>query len=353
MNSTSRYVDFALCREMLETPDVVRRFVLPTDARCASDRILLTGEGSSRIFPAKRAIAHARRNGWPIRVETEAALQAAEYDLSGYHVYVASNSGKTAEGVHLIRALRAVAAAAGATAARGVARITGVVANAGTPIATEADGAVILGCGPEDAVAASKSVVEQALVYDALLREAAGDEPVDVDTLAAAVEAALTAPIDPAIVQRVAAAPTIYFAGWNDGAAEELTLKTNEITRKRASFLEGTYALHGIEEVMNADEAVVLIEPYPELEERFDRVLRAGVGLEVVAIASRQTRFPTIVIPAAGREAGVAASSWDTAPYAQLAAGWNLLVELGLALGVNMDKTERARKVGNEFTPAG
>ncbi|TVQ96896.1 MAG: sugar isomerase, partial [Spirochaetaceae bacterium] len=39
--------------------------------------------------------------------------------------------------------------------------------------------------------------------------------------------------------------------------------------------------------------------------------------------------------------------------YAQLAAGWNLLVELGLALGVNMDKTERARKVGNEFTPAG
>ncbi len=341
MNHTSRYSTFALCREMLETPDVVRRFVLPPEARCASDRVLLTGEGSSRIFPAKRAITHARRNGWPLRVETEAATQAAEYDLSGYHVYVASNSGKTAEGVHLIRTLRAAAAKA---EAQSVARITGVVANGGTPIAAEADSALILGCGTEDAVAATKSVVEQALVYDAALREAAGDAPPHLQTLAAAMEAALSVSIDPAIVSRLAAAPTIYFAGRNDGVAEELTLKTNEITRKRASFLEGTYALHGIEEVMNANEAVVLIDPYKDLEERFDRVLRAGVGLEVVAIASRQTRFPTIVIPAAVPE---------IAPYAQLAAGWNLLVELGLALGVNMDKTERARKVGNEFTPAG
>ena len=34
----------------------------------------------------------------------------------------------------------------------------------------------------------------------------------------------------------------------------------------------------------------------------------------------------------------------------QLAAGWNLLVEAGLKLGINIDKPERARKVGNEFT---
>jgi glucosamine--fructose-6-phosphate aminotransferase (isomerizing) len=30
----------------------------------------------------------------------------------------------------------------------------------------------------------------------------------------------------------IANAGTIYFAGRNDGVAEELTLKTNEITRK-------------------------------------------------------------------------------------------------------------------------
>ena len=32
-----------------------------------------------------------------------------------------------------------------------------------------------------------------------------------------------------------------------------------------------------------------------------------------------------------------------------MAAGWNLLVEVGMQLGINLDKPQRARKVGNEF----
>ncbi|MFT5328835.1 MAG: glucosamine--fructose-6-phosphate aminotransferase (isomerizing), partial [Planctomycetaceae bacterium] len=28
---------------------------------------------------------------------------------------------------------------------------------------------------------------------------------------------------------------------------------------------------------------------------------------------------------------------------------WNVLVEVGIALGIDLDKPERARKVGNEF----
>jgi glucosamine--fructose-6-phosphate aminotransferase (isomerizing) len=32
-----------------------------------------------------------------------------------------------------------------------------------------------------------------------------------------------------------------------------------------------------------------------------------------------------------------------------MAAGWNVLVEAGLALGVDLDKPQRARKVGNAF----
>jgi glucosamine--fructose-6-phosphate aminotransferase (isomerizing) len=35
--------------------------------------------------------------------------------------------------------------------------------------------------------------------------------------------------------------------------------------------------------------------------------------------------------------------------YIQLAAGWNILVETGLAIGINIDKPVRARKVGNEY----
>ena len=35
--------------------------------------------------------------------------------------------------------------------------------------------------------------------------------------------------------------------------------------------------------------------------------------------------------------------------YVELAAGWNILVETGIKLGIDLDKPERARKVGNEY----
>jgi glucosamine--fructose-6-phosphate aminotransferase (isomerizing) len=35
--------------------------------------------------------------------------------------------------------------------------------------------------------------------------------------------------------------------------------------------------------------------------------------------------------------------------YLELAAGWNLLVEVGVQTGIDLDKPVRARKVGNEF----
>jgi glucosamine--fructose-6-phosphate aminotransferase (isomerizing) len=98
--------------------------------------------------------------------------------------------------------------------------------------------------------------------------------------------------------------------------------------------------VHGIEEIMQADDVVVWIDPYEESEQKFHDVLVKGVGLTVIAISSRPTMFPTVTIPDAG----------DLAGFVQLAAGWNLLVEAGMALGIDVDKPQRARKVGNEFT---
>ncbi|MFW5693684.1 MAG: SIS domain-containing protein [Alkalispirochaeta sp.] len=330
MNESPRYNQFALCREMLETASVVSRFDRSAVAEHlpVSTRVMLTGEGSSRIFPAKRLMSHALREGWSQHFVTEGASQAREYDLREFHVYVASNSGKTAEGVALLHE---------ATAAR----TTGVVAHGGTPIATGSDSAFVLGCGAEDAVAATKSVVEQALFYDELFREANGAAPVECARLGEAMDHVLQQSIPQEIIDAAVAAPVVYFAGRNDGVAEELTLKTNEITRKRSDFLEGTYAVHGIEEVMRSDELVILVDPFPHQEEKFREVLQEGVGMTVVAIAPRETAFPTIRIPAEAEAMG---------PYLQLAAGWNMLVEIGIAAGIDIDKPDRARKVGNEFT---
>ncbi len=317
---------------MLETPALIARFAGDrlADIAPASDMIFLSGEGSSRIFPAKRAISQGLMAGSPLQVITEGATQAREYDLTGYHVYIASNSGRTAEAVHLIRHLQQLGTAAG---------ITGIAANPGTPVVTEAETHYVLTCGPEEAVAATKSVMEQALVYETVLRQSTGADPLNTTALAERVERVLTQPVSAEITAALAKAPRIFFAGRNDGAAEELALKTNEITRQASAFLEGTFAVHGIEEVMTPEDVVVLVEPFADQVVTFDRVLRQGVGLTVIAISAEQTPFPTLSIP----------KGEDGAPYVHLAAGWNLLVEVGLARGIDLDRPVRARKIGNQI----
>lgn len=331
-----KYNRYALIREMLETPSVIAGFdqkapIRFCDAIKSSKGLFLTGEGSSRIFPAKRAIYERMRKRYQVPVITEGATQAMEYDLTDYTVFAASNSGQTKEVVRLLTQLRA----------GGHKRLFGLTANKETKLEQLSDATHVLNCGKEDAVAATKSVVEQALFYDALQHLLEKVTLDSLDNAAGAFEKALTLNIDPEITRRIASAPVIWFAGRNNGVAEELALKTNEITRKRSGYLEGTYAVHGIEEVMNPEEVLIWVNPFTEEEEKFAEALEKGVGLKVIAISPRPTRFSTIIIPESG----------SFSPYTELAAGWNLLVETGLALNINLDKPTRARKVGNEYKP--
>lgn len=334
MNSNDeKYTRFALCREMLETADVMRHFNPAAAAPLAAlvsntNKILLTGEGSSRLFPAKRAIASALRNSGSIVPVTEGATQALEYDLSSWGVLGTSNSGRTRELVRLFKALKA----------KGYTRLGGVSAFSDTPLAEVSNAMLVLGCGTEVAVAATKSVVEQAMVWQALFSTLDGRTFPDTADGADAVAQALEVEVPEAFSNAMAKARTIFFAGRNDGVAEELTLKTNEIVRKPSDYLEGTYAAHGIEEIMHESDVVILVDPFPEEEAKFKECLVDGVGATVIAIADRDTLFPTLKVPSIG--------VWKE--YVLLAAGWNLLVEAGIAAGIDLDKTVRARKVGNE-----
>jgi glucosamine--fructose-6-phosphate aminotransferase (isomerizing) len=330
------YSQFALVADMLAAADVIRSFdprvVEPiVEPIRAAGKLLLTGEGSSRLLPAKNAIAHNRRRGWPLILHTEAGRQAQEYALADWAVLAMSNSGRTAEVIRLFTALQDA----------GHARRFSLAAQPQSTLESLANRGFVLACGKEGAVAATKSVVEQALFCRALIESVAGQSTLaaKLPGLADSVLQALTMTIDPALAAKLGAAGTIYFAGRNDGVAEELTLKTNEITRKPSDYLEGTYAVHGIEEIMRTGDVVIWIDPYPESEQKFYDVLVKGVGLTVIAISSRPTMFPTIQIPDAGSLSG----------FVQLAAGWNLLVEIGVRLGIDLDKPQRARKVGNEF----
>jgi glutamine---fructose-6-phosphate transaminase (isomerizing) len=331
----ARYSQYALVREMLDTVAVAKNFDVAQTTAVAADvkaagRLMLTGEGSSRIFPAKNAIRKALMWGLDLRIATDGSRQAAQYDLAKFAVFLASNSGRTKEVVLLAKKL----------AAEKNARRFGLTANEGTLLAAEVTKTWVLKCGWEQACAATKSVVEQALFYQSIVSHvAARDMREPLAGLDQKIDRVLTMPIDKAILDRACDASTIYFAGYNDGVAEELTLKTNEITRKKSDYLEGSYAVHGIEEVMDAKDVVFVVDPIEGEIEKFQEVLVKGVGLTVVAIADRDTPLPTIRVPAAG----------ELTPYLYLCAGWNLLVEIGLRMNINLDKPQRARKVGNEY----
>ncbi len=329
----SRYEQYALVNEMMDSVRVIRELnieaITELSKRITYSKILFTGEGSSRIFPSKKVRYDALRFAYPEHLESEGATQALEYDLGSVAVIAASNSGKTKEVVRLLRSLRS----------GGHECIGGVTALENSPVEEAAHFTYHLLSGKETAVAATKTVVEQALFYDIMFRVRNRRMLPDLDVLADSFERALTLEIPQEIVEKAKRARTLYWAGRNDGVAEELTLKTNEIVRRPSDFLEGTYAVHGIEEIMDSDDLVVVVQPFEEEVEKFREVLVDGVGLKVVSIGSRETDLPTILIPEGG----------EFAPYVELAAGWNLLVEIGTALEINLDKAERARKIGNEF----
>lgn len=320
---------YALIDEMLETPGILRRFDSTQTQDWAAaiknkKRLLLTGEGSSRIFPAKNTIDRARHQNTDWHIFSEGARQAAEYTLNDCIVVGSSNSGRTRELVSLFENLKQ----------ENIPRYS-ITAAAGSPVTVLSDDSRILSCGAEKAVAATKSVIEQALLLQSLLN---GAEWQHQDQAADDCAAILSAQLPPEIVDAVASAPLLYFCGRNNGVGEELVLKTNEITRKKSAFLEGTYALHGIEEVMQRDETIILIEPFKEEIEKYRDILSVKAGLRIIAVSSFGTPFPTIKIPALG--------GFDA--YLQMMAGWNILVAAGLANGVNLDKPLHARKVGNE-----
>ncbi|MBI9102168.1 MAG: sugar isomerase [Spirochaetales bacterium] len=329
-----KYTKYALCREMLETVDIFKSynpeaafdFVKLIDK---SRPILFTGEGSSRIFPAKRAIYEANISGRPGRFFTEGSTQAMEYDLSECSVFGASNSGQTNEVIQLFNKLKGENHKA----------LFGLTAGKSTPLESLSRKTEVLSCGGEEAVAATKSVAEQALFYQTIMASLENTPLEGLETAGEMIKEVLTAKIDPAIIEAIAGAETICFSGRNNGVAEELTLKTNEITRKKSSFLEGTYAVHGIEEVLTDKDVLIIVDPFQKEEEKFRKCLVEGVGMKVFSISSKRTIFPSFNIPDGGLFRN----------YVELAAGWNLLVETGLALGINLDKPARARKVGNEY----
>ena len=331
----NNYAQYHLVQEMMDTVQTVEKFDAHSadfvaESVCRTGAVMFAGEGSSRIMPAKNARRKALQLGLKVNFQNEGSRQAMEYDLSGYTVLLDSNSGRTKEVLALATLLKQ----------QGHTEAYSLSANPDTPLEKACVKGHVLCCGWEQAVAATKSVVEQALFCESVVWNLAGkDMSAALKALPAKLSEALTMSIPSEVTEWAKGAHTIYFAGMNDGVAEELTLKTNEITRRKSDFLEGTYAVHGIEEVMQQGDIVFVVNPIKAEIDKFKSVFN-GAGVHVVAIDTAPTPFErTIVVPDAG----------ELQAYVNLCAGWNVLVEIAMSDSINLDKPQRARKVGNEM----
>lgn len=290
-------------------------------------RFLFTGEGSSRIFPAKNAISRALSFGLNKYFFSWGCYDAISMNLDNTLVFGASNSGRTRELIFLFKELK-----------RRKIPTVGLTIDPVSPLIKFSDFSYILSCGFEKAVAATKSVVNEALFFDSFIYHLSkNDFNSFLKTLYKTAGVILKKKIEKNIIETASIAKTIYFIGPDNGVGEELALKAIEITRKQAFFFEGTRVFHGIEEILKPKDLIILIRPFKNEEKNYLRLLNTGV--KIIAINDKKIGFPTILIP----------PNHDIKSYVELFIGWKLLVEVGLKLGINIDKPRRVKKVGNPF----
>jgi glutamine---fructose-6-phosphate transaminase (isomerizing) len=329
-----KYSGYHLISEMYETADYIRGFKNEAltgfiNGSFGNLPLMLTGEGSSRIFPGKNAVHRRLTLSKGPLVMTESSTDLAGKDLNSFVLIGASNSGKTREVVNLFRVMKN----------SGHKNLFGLTCNPDSLLEKLTKYTILIETGPEKAVAATKSVVAQALIYDALLVNWYNNLSLYTEELSGHFENTLSSSIDDDIIEALSGAGMVYFAGNNNGVAEELALKTNEIIRKKSSYLPGTYLLHGVEEVITSSDVIIMVDAYPGEFEKIKSIYSDSIGATVIVLSPEATPFHTVSIPSVIP---------FHEPYIKLAAGWNLLVEAGIRLGIDLDKPERARKIGNE-----
>ncbi|MBI1327528.1 MAG: SIS domain-containing protein [Alphaproteobacteria bacterium] len=316
-------------KEMHEAVKVLDAFNTQTHEAFAplgqAKRIHIIAEGSSRHFPAGNMIFESRKLAHGPFISAEGGVDALAHTHDDAHVVLISNSGKTKEILDLEEKLRT----------QGHKNIFSITRDGASPLAERcANHVYVLGCGAEEAVAATKSVVEQALFLQSLLPNQFTAH--DLQATANAVKQILDSTPTAKMIEQIANAETIYFVGPANGLGDELALKFSE-TCKKAISLSGTGVLHGPQETIKAHDVIVLLDPPRAHTTKFKQVLEDQADAHIIALAPQETPFPTIVLPQAPA---------NLAAYTHLAAGWALLLGTANALKINIDKPKRAQKVG-------
>src|SRR3989338_6384445 len=328
-------------KEMLESADVIKKFDFGITKNLAkeigSKRVIFTGMGSSVLFPAKQAKNRAFELNIRNRVEEFFASELLSCkDFSDTFVMLCSNSGMTKETILLQEHIKKMGA-----------KHTAITAVPDSVLAKRCKNKIIMQCGFEKGIAATKSVIEQGLILDSLIFNLAKNQGRKIElekinkSLASASKNILSnidAKVPKNMLDALADSHFIYFAGRTTGVADEITLKAHEITRKSAFFYPDTHIVHGIEESIESN-PMVLFEP-----SKFKKFIGDFRGF------SKRANCKLFGIDDVEIIGGVKIKSTPYfEDYCLLAGGWGMLRSIAGKLNLNIDKPKKALKVGNPY----
>lgn len=363
---TSPHINCSNLRgDMVDTLVLIRGFApklqqpLP-DLIARHSQMLFVGEGSSSLFPGAVALDLAelsRTEKNAVSVVFSSAETAGDYPQHNRLIVATSNSGETKETYEFMQA----------NFPEG---LSGPNAKNSTPVVITAHpeeriaqllkpmNVIGLACGSERVVAATKSTVEQALYHQYIVAISCGREvelfsPEKMCMLTQAFGKALFADIDPAISWLLAGAKNLYVGGNIPGVPGEIRQKAVEILGTPGIALPSTLVFHGEQEVMAGQDAAVYFAPNPNHKEKLLELKRSTQTPIIIVCLEDELHhwksdgpskdhkdgkdFFTIPVPSMDRE---------FMPYVYLAAGWNALVNGGVAKNRNIDLTEKATKIG-------
>ncbi len=328
-------------KEMLESRGVCEKFDFSLTREIAKEigekRVIFTGMGSSLLFPGNNAKNRALKLNIKNRVEAYFSSDLMQYtDFSDTVLFLFSNSGKTKEVVLLLE-----------HAKKHGGICIAVTAVPDSPLGKKADRKILMGCGFEKGIAATKSVIEQGLICDSLIFNlaAAQGRKIDFEKLkedlkdtGRKIEENIMLGIEPAVLENLAKETQFYFVGLETGVAAELSLKLCETTGKMAVYYPDTHIFHGLEEALDKGCAVVIHHPhFSEYADKFEK-FRQVTGSLLFGIGSG----PGI----AGLDIG---TNENFENYCLLSGGWALVRNLAGALGRDIDHPKKITKVGNPY----
>lgn len=253
-------------------------------------------------------------------------------DFSNTFLFLASNSGKTKEVLLLLEHAKKHGAAC-----------IGITANVDSPLAQQCHETIFLTSQFEKGIAATKSVIEQALIYDSLIfhlaelqKKSVDFQQIKRDLKDTGEKIAQNAEllIDVKLLSVIAESPCYFFAGLETGVAEELALKMLELVRKPAVFYPDTLILHGPAEAIDQG-TVVIVDP-----NQFE--LFASNFKEF----SKKTS--TRIIGLGNGDISLAINKIFQ-NYCLLAGGWGLLRNIANYLHIDVDSPQKISKVGVPF----